>query len=243
LKTIKCEYVVITQASQGISIYSKDDIQHIRPTRPLDVAESVIGAGDCFCAFLAMSLARGMSVYESCDLAWHAGTIYVKNRYNKPLTTKDLYDYVDPTYNKINSLDEMKKARNYKLVFTNGCFDLLHAGHLNTLRFAKSLGDKLVVAVNSDDSVARLKSGRPIVNLENRMKMLASLDMVDYVVSFDEDTPHNLITQINPDIVVKGGDYREEDVVGYGLGPQVVLAPLIDGFSTTNIVEKIKSLI
>ena len=122
----------------------------------------------------------------------------------------------------------------------NGCFDVLHAGHLELLKFAKTQGDKLVVAVNSDTSVAAIKPGRPFVCLKDRMAMLASLEFVDYVVSFNETTPLTIIEEVKPDILVKGAEYEQEKVVGYGI-VEVVLAPMTEGLSTTNLIEKIKN--
>lgn len=132
-----------------------------------------------------------------------------------------------------------------KIVFTNGCFDLLHAGHLHLLHEARSLGDVLIVAVNSDASVGRLKPGRPLVGERWRLLMLAALAAVDAVSCFDEDTPLRLIELIKPDVLVKGADYRAEQVVGYDLvtayGGSVHLVPLLPGFSTTALIERIKN--
>jgi len=132
------------------------------------------------------------------------------------------------------------------VVFTNGCFDVIHRGHVEYLYFAKSLGDLLVVAVNSDDSVKRLKGeGRPINKLEDRMTVLAALEMVDYVVPFDEDTPYEVIKLLRPDIIVKGGDYKPEEVVGKDIvesyGGKVVIAPYIRGYSTTEILRRMRN--
>jgi D-beta-D-heptose 7-phosphate kinase / D-beta-D-heptose 1-phosphate adenosyltransferase len=123
------------------------------------------------------------------------------------------------------------------LVFTNGCFDILHVGHIQYLEQSKNLGDRLVVGLNSDDSVRRLKGNdRPVNNQNDRKRMLLALRCVDEVVIFDEDTPYDLIVSLQPDIVTKGGDYLPETVVGYGLADVVVL-PYVDGKSTTRILE------
>jgi rfaE bifunctional protein nucleotidyltransferase chain/domain len=124
-----------------------------------------------------------------------------------------------------------------KVVFTNGCFDILHRGHVNYLQASKRMGDKLIVGINSDASVKRLKGGsRPINSVEDRVAILQALRCVDEVVVFEEDTPLRLIQQIKPDIITKGGDYSPEKVVGYGLA-EVVIVPLTDGFSTTRIIQ------
>lgn len=132
-----------------------------------------------------------------------------------------------------------------KIVFTNGCFDIIHAGHVSYLNEAKSLGDVLVVGINSDESVKRLKgTGRPIVSEKDRAYVLANIKPVDYVVIFDEDTPYNLIKEVTPDFLVKGSDYDEKDVVGKDIvepaGGKVVLIDFVKGKSTSGIIKKIK---
>jgi len=123
------------------------------------------------------------------------------------------------------------------LIFTNGCFDILHVGHLQYLEQSRALGDRLVVGLNSDASVRRLKGhDRPVNSQEDRKRLLMALRCVDEVVIFDEDTPYNLIVSLQPDIITKGGDYTPEDVVGYGLSKVVVL-PYVDGNSTTRILN------
>ena len=134
-----------------------------------------------------------------------------------------------------------------KIVFTNGCFDILHAGHLDLLAKAAAMGDVLVVGINSNDSVRRLKGPeRPVNDEAFRARMLASLSMVDGVTIFDEDTPGELIASILPDILVKGGDYNPEDVVGgetvTGHGGRVEIVPLVEGYSTTDLIRRIRAL-
>ena len=124
------------------------------------------------------------------------------------------------------------------IIFTNGCFDILHEGHLHIITESKKLGSVLIVAVNDDASVLRLKgTTRPVEHLETRMKHLAELDMVDYVVSFSEDTPLQIIEKIQPDILVKGGDYKKGEVVGNHIARKTVIIPLLEGFSTTKIIQ------
>lgn len=131
------------------------------------------------------------------------------------------------------------ERKNNTIVFTNGCFDLLHEGHLHLLKEAKKLGTILLVAVNEDASVQRLKGNtRPIESLEIRMQKLAEISEVDYIISFSEDTPYSLIKTIQPNILVKGGDYKMEEVVGREFVQQVVLIPLLAGYSTTKLIER-----
>ena len=135
------------------------------------------------------------------------------------------------------------KREGKKIVFTNGCFDLLHAGHVTYLEEARGFGDVLVVGVNSDSSVRRIKgSGRPIVPLEQRMAVLAALEAVDYVVPFEEDTPYELIALLRPNILVKGGDWRAEEVVGRELVEEIRIIPYLEGVSTSGIIQRILRL-
>lgn len=142
-------------------------------------------------------------------------------------------------------LREAARAAGRAVVFTNGCFDLLHRGHVDLLRFARERGDLLFVGLNSDDSVRRLKgAGRPLAPAADRAAVLAALRAVDYVVEFDQDTPRELILRLLPDVLVKGADYREEEVVGADevirAGGRVELAPLTEGRSTTNLVRRLQ---
>jgi rfaE bifunctional protein nucleotidyltransferase chain/domain len=134
------------------------------------------------------------------------------------------------------------KEQGKRIVFTNGCFDILHVGHVRYLREAKALGDVLVVGINSDDSVGMLKPGRPVNPQDQRAEVLASLVMVDYVTVFDEETPYDLINLLKPDVLVKGGDWKKEDIVGADLVPEVHSLPFTSGMSTTNIINKIRTL-
>ncbi len=139
------------------------------------------------------------------------------------------------------------KREGKKIVFTNGCFDIIHAGHTHYLKKAKQLGDVLIVGLNSDDSVRRLKGDeRPLNNVDDRAEVLLSLKPVDYVVVFDQDTPYKLILRVKPDVLVKGGDYKKEEIVGANIVEQykgkVVVIPFVEGKSTSALVEKIKKL-
>lgn len=239
---LNCEAVVITNSGNGVFGLDKNGYFKHSPNKCLPF-ESVIGAGDCFMAFLAMAYASNTDVNDAAAFAYEAGTVYVQNKHNKPVSKYDLIKYVDPIAAKFVEPDFLKN-RDYKLVFTNGCFDLgLHKGHLECLSKAKQFGDKLVVAINSDASVQALKGKkRPIVELAERMSYIAALEFVDFVISFDEETPYELIKTIQPDIIVKGGDYKPEDVSGHDLVEKVVIIPLVENKSTTDRINKIKKL-
>jgi D-beta-D-heptose 7-phosphate kinase/D-beta-D-heptose 1-phosphate adenosyltransferase len=129
-----------------------------------------------------------------------------------------------------------------KIVFTNGCFDIIHSGHIKYLREAKALGDILIIGLNSDSSVSRIKPKRPVNPQEHRAEVLSSLEMVDYVTLFDENTPYELIKFLKPDILVKGGDWKKEDIVGSDIAKETHSLPYVEGVSTSEIIEKIKKL-
>lgn len=134
------------------------------------------------------------------------------------------------------------RSEGKKIVFTNGCFDIIHIGHVRYLREAKSLGDVLVIGLNSDRSVAALKSGRPINPEDQRAEVLSVLEMVDYVTLFGEETPYELIKLLQPDILVKGGDWKKEDIVGSDIAKETFSLPYVQGISTSGIIDKIKNL-
>jgi rfaE bifunctional protein nucleotidyltransferase chain/domain len=155
-------------------------------------------------------------------------------------------DYIKSKfYNKESIINQLNiwSSENKKIIFTNGCFDILHKGHVEYLAKSKDLGDILIIGLNSDKSVKKLKGeSRPINNQNSRSLLLSSLLFVDAVICFDEDTPLNLIEIIKPDILVKGGDYKKEDIIGYDfvieIGGEVKIIDLIEGYSTTNIIKK-----
>jgi rfaE bifunctional protein nucleotidyltransferase chain/domain len=142
----------------------------------------------------------------------------------------------------LKSIIESQKAGGKKIVFTNGCFDILHIGHVRCLKEAKSLGDLLVVGLNSDRSVSRIKPERPVNPQDQRAEVLASLEMVDYVTIFDEETPYELIKLLRPDVLVKGGDWKKEEIIGSDVAKETYSLPYIKGISTSGIIEKIKKL-
>lgn len=144
-------------------------------------------------------------------------------------------------WDNLKILIDRLKADGKKIVFTNGCFDIIHIGHVRCLREAKKLGDVLVIGLNSDSSVNRLKPGRPLNPESHRAEVLSSLEMVDYVTIFNEDTPYELIKHLRPDVLVKGGDWKMEDIVGSDIVPETHSLPYIKGMSTTEIVNRIKS--
>jgi rfaE bifunctional protein nucleotidyltransferase chain/domain len=143
---------------------------------------------------------------------------------------------------KIREIISDIKSSGKKVVFTNGCFDLIHAGHVRYLAEAKGLGDVLVIGLNSDASVSSIKPGRPLTPEDQRAEVLAALESVDYVVLFSEDTPYNLIKDVRPDVLVKGADWKEEDIIGNDIVKDVRTIQFVEGISTSGIIEKIRKL-
>ncbi len=244
------ECVLVTRSERGMSLVSKDGDKKDFPVKKRDVID-VSGAGDTVISTMALCIASGIPMEDSCRISNAAASIAVSKFGTSPISYDELYDLLsEKSQSVVISADEMQKTAeflhsfNKRIVFTNGCFDILHAGHVHSLEFAKSLGDILVVGLNSDASVRRLKGeSRPIVDEQNRAYLLKSLRVVDYVVIFDEDTPYELIRKVQPDVLVKGEDYAGKTVVGQDIvearGGEVRLVDLKPGLSTTNIVNKI----
>jgi D-beta-D-heptose 7-phosphate kinase/D-beta-D-heptose 1-phosphate adenosyltransferase len=215
----------------------------------------VTGAGDTVIASLATGLGSGMAIQDAVFLSCKAAGIVVGRMGTASVSVDDLYRLEMSSSNKLSPIQKKIIAREHapqiiaqykkqgkKIVFTNGCFDLLHAGHVRYLEQASALGDVLIVAVNSDDSVTRLKGeSRPINPLVDRMELLAGLASVDLVVEFSEDTPQQLICDIHPDILVKGGDYQIEQIVGRECATEVVLIDFVEGKSSTLLINKINA--
>jgi len=233
---LNCENVVITDSGNGVSaIDDNDNLYYVTPHKKVIKPESVIGAGDCFMAFLAMSIGLNIDLMDCLSIAFEAGTNYVANRYNKPLNPCDFF-----LEDKVITNPAILKNRDFNLVWSNGCMDIMHSGHIHSLKYAKSLGDKLCVGINSDESIKRLKgNNRPIVSLQNRIEMLKALDCVDFIVVLEDDYPQKIIEQINPNVLVKGEDWKGKDVAGANIVDRVEYFPLVQGMSTTSIIEKI----
>lgn len=144
--------------------------------------------------------------------------------------------------NELKTVVDNLQARGKKIVFTNGCFDIIHVGHIRYLKEARKFGDVLVIGLNSDKSVSRIKPGRPLNQQAHRAEVLASLEIVDYISIFDEDTPYELIKIVQPDVLVKGGDWKKENIVGSDIVKETRSLPYVEGMSTTGLIEKIKKL-
>ncbi|WP_139454103.1 D-glycero-beta-D-manno-heptose-7-phosphate kinase [Campylobacter armoricus] len=235
------KYSIITLSEEGIAVF--DEKLHIIPAKALEVYD-VTGAGDSVIAMLAYALSLNIDILKACELANKVAAVVVAKVGSVSVSFDEVKNLEKSSFeDKIKIKEELIKiTQNKKIVFTNGCFDILHFGHIKYLEKAKKLGDILVIGLNSDKSVKRLKGNdRPINNEFNRACMLASLYFVDYVVIFDEDTPYELISFLKPDILVKGADYKDKEIIGSNLVKKVKLIEFEDGFSTTNIINRIKN--
>lgn len=247
------EALLITRSEKGMTLVQKGQDCFNLPTRARDVFD-VTGAGDTVMAMFATALAAGKSMRDACQLANVAAGIVVGKlgtasvfRHELEPALKD-QEHLEQGIVEADQLEAMVRScqsRGETVVMTNGCFDILHAGHVSYLQQAKQMGDRLIVAVNDDASVQRLKGeGRPVNGLHQRMQVLAALGAVDWVVPFSEDTPENLICKLLPNILVKGGDYKVEDIAGGDCvikqGGEVRILDFVEGVSTTHIINSIK---
>ncbi|MDC9604732.1 bifunctional D-glycero-beta-D-manno-heptose-7-phosphate kinase/D-glycero-beta-D-manno-heptose 1-phosphate adenylyltransferase HldE [Xenorhabdus griffiniae] len=246
--------LLITRSERGMSLLQVGQPPLHLPTQAQEVFD-VTGAGDTVIGVLATALAAGKPLNEACYLANAAAGVVVGKLGTSTVSPVELENAVRgraETGFGVMSEAKLKEAvaqarqRGERIVMTNGCFDILHAGHVSYLSNARKLGDRLIVAVNSDASTKRLKGEtRPVNPLEQRMTVLSALESVDWVVAFEEDTPQRLIAGILPDILVKGGDYKPEEIAGseevWAAGGEVKVLNFEDGISTTNIIKTIKS--
>ena len=240
---------LITLSEDGIAIF--DEQLRRFPTVAKEVYD-VTGAGDTVIASLAFAISSGKSIDEACVFANLAAGVVVGKIGSATVTLDEIEEYESAlhkssseshikSFDEIARLVERYKKEGKKIVFTNGCFDILHVGHVKYLQEAKSFGDVLIVGLNSDASVRRLKGpSRPVNPVEDRAYLLAALEAVDFVVPFEEDTPYELIRMIRPDVLVKGGDYAGKEVVGTEFAKELRLVDFVAGKSTTNTIEKIQ---
>ncbi|WP_047048455.1 bifunctional D-glycero-beta-D-manno-heptose-7-phosphate kinase/D-glycero-beta-D-manno-heptose 1-phosphate adenylyltransferase HldE [Vibrio mexicanus] len=247
------EALLVTRSEHGMTLLRRGQEPFHLPTLAKEVYD-VTGAGDTVISVLAASVAAGKPLDEACALANAAAGVVVGKLGTSTLSTIELAEAIhgsqDTDYGVIAEsalIEAVKQARakGEKVVMTNGCFDILHAGHVSYLNHAAELGDRLIVAVNTDDSVKRLKGpGRPVNPTDRRMAVLAGLGAVDWVVPFSEDTPQRLISEVLPSLLVKGGDYKPEEIAGgkevIAAGGEVKVLNFEDGCSTSGIIEAIK---
>ena len=251
---LNLQFFAVTRGEEGITLI--DDAVHHLPATAKQVFD-VSGAGDTVIATLAAGLINGLEPLAALQLANLAAGVVVGKVGTVPITQADLIEALNAEQgsvqaHKVCDLAELKvkvaawKLAKQKIVFTNGCFDLLHAGHVTYLEAAKKRGDKLILGLNTDRSVSALKGpSRPVVHEDDRARVLAALESVDAVILFDEDTPLNLINAIKPNVIAKGSDYSADQVVGgkevQSWGGEIALIDLVEGRSTSNIIKKMNA--
>ncbi len=253
LKQFDWQALLITRGEEGMSLFQRDKAPIHLPTSAREVFD-VTGAGDTVIGTLATALAAKMELASAVGLANLAAGLVVRKLGTATTSLTEIQNALHTqseiktgviTEDQLEQIIRHSQQRGEKIIMTNGCFDLMHTGHIAYLQQARQLGDRLVVAVNSDQSVKQLKGNtRPINNLQNRMAMLAALECVDWVIPFTEQTPERLYCRLLPDMIVKGGDYTTDKVVGGKCviknGGEVKILNFVDGQSTSRIIQKIK---
>lgn len=238
---------LVTLSEDGIAILCDGSLVK-SPTIAKEVYD-VTGAGDTVIAALAFGLSNGLDIFQASDFANAAAAVVIGKIGSATASLSEIISflhngaYADSKIITRSDVQALLPALSEKkIVFTNGCFDILHAGHVSYLQKARELGDLLIVGLNSDESLRRLKgSSRPIITQDDRAAVLAALECVDFVIIFEEDTPYELVKLIAPSILVKGADYRDKEVVGSEFAKEVKLIEFVQGRSSTSIIEKIRS--
>jgi D-beta-D-heptose 7-phosphate kinase/D-beta-D-heptose 1-phosphate adenosyltransferase len=254
IQELQLDALLVTRSEHGMALVTSNEAPYLLQSQAQDVFD-VTGAGDTVMAALATGFASGMTLQSAVHLANQAASVVVRKVGTSTVSKAELDEvikasmrhegYVPMNEDELFELVQLAQHNGERVVITNGCFDLLHSGHVRYLNEAAKLGDRLIVAVNSDESVQILKGPtRPIVGLEGRMELLSALSCVDWVVPFNEETPERLICKIKPDVLVKGGDYRPSEVAGskcvWDNGGQVEILSFWEGYSTTGLVNKIQ---
>jgi len=252
-RNLDLDALVLTRSEEGMSLFLRDGRELHMPTEAREVFD-VSGAGDTVLSLIGVGLAAGLSLEQAAAVSNLAAGVVVGKVGTSTVSPEEILQVASDAHadtdlkikgrEVLKTLLDRQRERGRRIVFTNGCFDLLHVGHVKYLQAARRLGDLLVLGLNSDESIRRLKGpNRPLIGEGERAHILAALDCIDHVVVFDEDTPLELIRALRPHVLVKGGDYTPEGVVGKDIvesyGGRVELIQFVDGKSTTNIIEKI----
>ena len=232
---VKCKYSVITMAEKGITLYDGSTIIHEMPT--VHKIIDVTGAGDIVCCIFGYFLSQGMDPTDIIKVATRVATKSIEYPGTYTLTQDDIKQKGKIIYFK--DLKIIKKDT--PIVFTNGCFDLLHSGHIELFKFCKAKG-VVIVGLNSDYSIRRLKGpSRPVNSLKTRLDILESIHYIDYIIVFDEDTPYSIIKEVCPDYLVKGGDYNIDTIIGKEFSKETIVCNFLNGYSSTSLIQKIKN--
>lgn len=252
LKKTGTKYVAATMDSEGALLFQHGKEPYRTFSKPVENTKAA-GAGDTYVSALTLALASGASIEAAGEIAKSAAVVILQKSGTATCTQNELSHYFGSSSKYIHDRQELKsqfdafRKEGKRIVFTNGCFDLLHSGHVTYLEQARALGDVLVLALNSDAGIKRLKgNNRPINNLHERIRILSGLESITLVTSFEEDTPIGLLDVIQPDVYVKGGDYTLESLpeapIVLGYGGKVEIMPFVQDRSTTHIISRIKSL-
>jgi len=246
---IDCKNILLTRGKEGMilnNVYNK--IEHESIINLIDVT----GAGDVVLSVLVYVFIKEKDLLKACKIANYIGgkSVGVIGNYSVNLNDINEYDALDINIEKTKILydyenDKITKIskNNENIVFTNGCFDILHSAHVELLKFSKKQGDVLVVGLNSDESIKRLKGEtRPINDIEERSKILSLFDFIDYIIIFSDDTPLNLIKALKPDILIKGSDYNKDNIIGKEYVKNIILFDFVQNKSSTRVINKIKNL-
>jgi len=246
---IECKNILLTRGKEGMVLnYAYNKIEHDSIINLVDVT----GAGDIVLSVIVYVFMKEKDLLKACKIANYVGgkSVGVIGNYN--VTINDINEYHDSCINteKSKIIYDYEKDKiitisknDEKIVFTNGCFDILHSAHIELLKFSKTQGDILVVGVNSDDSIKRLKGeSRPINDIFERSKILSLFDFIDYIIIFGDDTPLNVIKNLKPDILIKGSDYNTDNIIGKEYVKNVILFQFIENKSSTRVINKIKNL-
>jgi D-beta-D-heptose 7-phosphate kinase/D-beta-D-heptose 1-phosphate adenosyltransferase len=254
VEELALQALLVTRSEHGMALMEREKSPFLLQSQAQEVFD-VTGAGDTVMATLATAFAAGHSLPNAVRLANEAASIVVRKVGTSTVSRAELDEqikasqrhqgYIAMNEAEVKELVKLAQQRGERVVFTNGCFDLLHSGHVRYLNEAAKRGDRLIVAVNSDESVQQLKGPtRPIVPLESRMELLSALSCVDWVLPFSEETPERLICELKPDVLVKGGDYKPEEIAGaqcvWDNGGEVEILSFWEGYSTTKMVDKIQ---
>ena len=237
---IQCNHVILTCGADGM--YIDDGDHHIQHKSEIDVVD-VTGSGDLVLASIVYLYLLTSDIHKSCRIANYIAGKGTQVIGNYTLTQADIEEYVDNMVYDYE-LDKIKTIRmiHNNIVFTNGCFDIMHSAHIRLLQFCKKQGSILVVGLNSDDSIKRLKgSSRPINSIAERCEFIMNLGIVDYIIVFDDDTPAKILSLLRPNIIVKGGDYTKETVIGSEYADETIIYEYKNGLSTTNTICRINA--
>jgi D-beta-D-heptose 7-phosphate kinase/D-beta-D-heptose 1-phosphate adenosyltransferase len=251
LEITGAQIVAVTVDADGVFVFERGALPYRTYCRPRADAQAT-GGGDTFVATLALALATGATTPAAAELASTAATVVVGKFGTATCSAGDLEQALSSSGKRISDRSQLEarvkfhRAQGARIVFTNGCFDILHRGHISYLNRAKALGDVLIVGVNADESVRRLKGpSRPINSLDDRLHVLEALSCIDHVVAFEEDTPEALLDIVRPDVFAKGGDYSRESLPEASLverlGGTIQILPLVDDRSTTRIIARARS--